>query len=89
MIQAEEKGGLGDGQKIETGMAKEAGIKVIRTYQYPSQHTFTWNIEKISKHIQAWYANGCKHPELLENVFIGIDHSRKEAFATRPLFEKL
>jgi hypothetical protein len=30
MIQAEEKGGLGDGQKIETEMAREAGIKVFR-----------------------------------------------------------
>jgi len=32
MIQVEERNGLGDGQKIETKMAKEVGIKVFRTY---------------------------------------------------------
>jgi len=77
MIQAEEHGGLGDGQKIETEMAKEAGIKIFRTYTVPNQDPVWWKIEKISNHIQAWYTNGCKDPELLENVWIGTSDVTK------------
>merc|ERR1712129_586497 len=53
MTQIEEKGGLGDGQKIETEMATEAGIKVFRTCMSPNQDAALWTIEKISNHIPA------------------------------------
>jgi len=85
MIQVEEDQGLGDGQKIETAMAKEVGLKVFRTYS--PGHSWKWScIEKISKAIEEWYASGCVNKDL-ENVWIGVDGS--EVMATRPKYEKL
>merc|ERR1712061_542061 len=71
MIQVEEIEGLGDGQKIETEMAKEANLKVFRTYT--NIYRF-WpaGFLKISAAVQEWYKNSCPNPDLLENVFIGV-----------------
>jgi len=84
MIQVEEKKGLGDGQKIETEMAKQVDLKVFRTYtnvdafgwgegsrKYLSYPELDFNgIDAISKAVQEWYAAGCINNDL-ENVFIG------------------
>jgi len=82
MIQVEEEQGLGDGQKIETEMAKQMGLKLFRTYtnddvvEYAGPLTaFHYKgIEAISKAVQEWYAAGCVNPDL-ENVFIGDQKS--------------
>merc|ERR1712043_63710 len=39
LLQVEETTGLGDGQKIETEMAKEVGIKIFRAYNDDSMCT--------------------------------------------------
>jgi len=91
MIQVEEHDGLGDGQKIETEMAKEAAIKVFRAYTYDDDmfDFSNCNFNKISRAIEEWYANGCKDPELLENVWIGTDVIPKTWMTERPRFEQL
>jgi len=83
MIQVEEKQGLGNGQKIETKMAKQVDLKVFRTYtnvdafqwkegsRYYHRPEFDFNgIDAISKAVQEWYEKGCVNEDL-ENVFIG------------------
>jgi len=78
MIQVEEKKGLGDGQKIETEMAKQVNLKVFRAYtnfskfQLEAHYLYgTFNgIDAISKAVQEWYENGCANNDL-ENIFIG------------------
>jgi len=69
MIQVEEEKGLGDGQKIETEMAREVGVKVFRTCTNCS-----WfeghSMGRISKAVKEWYDSGCANSDL-ENVFIG------------------
>jgi len=84
MIQVEESEGLGAGQKIETVMAKQLGLKVFRTYTDES----IWQnntIEKISQSIEEWYTSGCLNMDL-ENVHIGKCGS---PWNPRPQYEKL
>jgi len=62
MIQVEEKKGLGDGQKIETDMAKQVDLKVFRTYtnmdefqspaSWPAEYQIN-GIDAISKAVKA------------------------------------
>jgi len=72
MIQMQEQGGLGAGQKIRSVMAEQVGIEVFRTYAENTTHNFAYcaRIEKISKKIKKWYDSGCKNMSL-ENVYIG------------------
>jgi len=74
MIQVMERGGLGDGQKIETLMAEEIGIKVFRTYS--NYGDFEDNrVEKLSKRIQEWYEKDEQaNMDHLEHVYIGKDN---------------
>jgi len=85
MIQVEERNGLGDGQKIETEMARKVGLKVFRTYTTPD-HTFLLksSMETIGKAVEEWYLGGCANHDL-ENIFIGYESHN----ATRPKYEKL
>jgi len=105
MIQVEEKQGLGNGQKIETKMAKQVDLKVFRTYT--NVDAFQWGdgsrvhsasydfkgIDAISKAVQEWYAAGCINNDL-ENVFIGsqkaVDYNLGGySYKVRPQFEKM
>jgi len=100
MIQVEEKQGLGDGQKIETEMAREVDLKVFRTYtNHPEvQKTFrntdyNFNgMSAISDAIKDWYANGCVNNDM-ENIFIGsqiaADKAPQWAYSVRPRYQKL
>jgi len=83
MIQVEEKEGLGDGQKLETEMAREVGMKVFRTYT--NEPIYSYAIPRISKAVEEWYESGCANTDL-ENVFIGtnIRHCTR-----RPKYEAL
>jgi len=92
MIQVEEQNGLGDGQKIETEMAREVKLKVFRTYSnwdtVSASGFYSFDgMKAISKAIQEWYENGCANNDL-ENVFIGYE-PRLEAKDRRPKYEKL
>jgi len=86
MIQVEEQHGLGDGQKMETEMARELKLKVFRTYTNSfnvGDAGNSWDgIRVISKAVQEWYNSGCANADL-ENVFIGIGSG------SRPKYEKL
>jgi len=75
MIQVEEKGGLGAGQKMETEMAKQVGMKVFRTYADWSEFR-RCRIKTISKKIKEWYDSDCKNMDL-ENVYMGCDNIPK------------
>jgi len=91
MIQVEEEHGLGDGQKIETEMARQVKAKVFRTYtnidgvaDADKGHAFD-SMQIISKAVQDWYEGGCANNDL-ENVFIGFDDG---SCTKRPKYEKL
>jgi len=84
MIQVEELTGLGAGQKLETEMAREVGLKVFRTYTNQS-FFYTSRIGEISKAVEEWYESGCANTEL-ENVFIG---DAELSFNPRPKYEAL
>jgi len=84
MIQAEEKEGLGDGQKLETEMAREVGLKVFRTYtNYEGVHGEDMGM--ISNAVKEWYESGCANTDL-ENVFIGCTF---KPYTQRPKYEAL
>jgi len=53
MIQVQEMDGLGDGQKLETELAREVGLKVFRTY---TNECFLrkYGMLKISKAVKDW-----------------------------------
>jgi len=53
MIQVQEKSGLSDGQKIETEMAQQAGLKIFRTMT-------------TSEDVYDWYMNNCQNMDLIE-----------------------
>jgi len=82
MIQVEEEQGLGDGQKIETEMAREAGLKVFRTY---TNYGCGPEMKCISKAVEDWYKSGCANQDL-ENVFIGQNGF---GYDNRPQYEPL
>merc|ERR1712008_362575 len=70
MLQVEEIGGLGNGQKIETEMAQEVGIKIFRSSAADSDFV-DWGgrmMKFVAKRIQAWYDSGCKNTDL-ENIY--------------------
>jgi len=52
-----ECGGLGEGQQIETLMAREVGLKVFVTVDR-SEFFHHRNIERISKAVEQWYILG-------------------------------
>merc|ERR1719468_1336275 len=74
MIQVQERGGLGAGQKIETEMAEQAGLKVFRAKQVFNFDDGNNNvlvggrksIEVVSGKVEAWYEQGCKNMALEE-----------------------
>jgi len=84
MIQAEEKEGLGDGQKLETEMAREVGLKVFRTYTNYSGVDGE-DMGRISNAVKEWYESGCANTDL-ENVFIGTTFL---TYTERPKYEAL
>jgi len=84
MIQAEEKEGLGDGQKLETEMAREVGLKVFRTYTNADEVTVV-KMGRISDAVEEWYESGCANTDL-ENVFIG---DKYRPCTRRPKYEAL
>jgi len=86
MIQVEEwEGkGLGDGQKMETEMARDVGLKVFRTYTNVTNLTVGM-MSSISEAVKEWYDSGCANIDL-ENVFIG---DVKLAHTKRPKYETL
>jgi len=101
MIQVEEKKGLGDGQKIETEMAKQVDLKVFRTYtnvdafqwkegsRYYTSAEYDFNgIDAISKAVQEWYSAGCINNDL-ENVFIGCKKAYWATYTVRTQYEKM
>jgi len=59
MIQVEEQSGLGDGQKIETEMAREVGLKVFRTYTDAISFSNCKFLDQISTAVKEWYESGC------------------------------
>ena len=87
MIQVEEEKGLGDGQKMETIMAQQVGLKIFRTYT-------NWgtllddSMRKVSKAVKEWYDKGCADTDL-ENIFIGWDDASAPSYTERPKTEKL
>jgi len=84
LIQVEEKDGLGAGQKIETEMAKEVGIKVFRTYTTNDKMDERRLRERLAQRVQAWYDSGCENMDL-ENIYLAYDNDNPRG--TRPDFE--
>jgi len=63
MIQVQEVEGLGAGQKIETEMAEQVGLKVFRTRSH--QRSIDGNrIAGVSRVVKACYDSGCENMEL-------------------------
>jgi len=68
MIQLEEKSGLGDGQKIETEMAKQAGLKIFRTYtdnalddaddDVDDLYHMKMRMHDVASRVKTWYESG-------------------------------
>jgi len=87
LIQIEEMIGLGDGQKMETAMAREVNLKVFRTFTNSMFFDGDgWDsIKVISKAIQEWYDSGCANADL-ENIFVGKPN---KAYLKRPKYETL
>jgi len=75
MIQVQEREGLGDGQKIETVMAEQVGLKTFRVEQRdhiegdPSKFVED-NFYKVAKAVKAWYDSDCPETEQLTHIFI-------------------
>jgi len=65
MIQVQEKNGLGNGQKIETEMAMQAGVKVFRTTT-TSEDMYERSLYSLERAIKHWYMNECKDRTLEE-----------------------
>jgi len=63
MIQVQEKSGLSDGQKIETEMAQQAGVKIFRTTTTSEDVYGLWRLEQA---IKDWYMNNCQNMDLME-----------------------
>jgi len=63
MIQLQEKCGLSDGQKIETEMAQQAGVKIFRTTTASEDVFGLWRLEQA---IKDWYMNNCQNMDLME-----------------------
>jgi len=71
MIQVQEKSGLGAGQRIETVMAEQVGLKVFRTLT-ESDDFRQDRIEKLRAKIEEWKQNGCVNNDI-EEVYINKD----------------
>jgi len=63
MIQVQEKHGLSDGQKIETELAQQAGVKIFRTLTTSEDVQGLWRLEQA---IKDWYKNNCQNMDLIE-----------------------
>jgi len=64
MIQVQEKKGLGEGQKIETVMAEQVGVKVFRTSdRHPYFDSYT-KFSKVANAVKAWYKSGCRNMDM-------------------------
>merc|ERR1712032_1420014 len=72
MVHVEEKNGLGDGQKIETEMAKEVGLKVFRVYTNVAELN-DYMRDQIRAAVKESYEGGRANMDL-ENVFIGFSN---------------
>jgi len=59
MIQVQEKHGLGNGQKIETEMAQQAGVKIFRTTTR-NEDVSQRSLSNLQWAIEAWYEAGRK-----------------------------
>jgi len=71
MVQAEERSGLGAGQRIEMNIAEQLGLKVFRTYtNLPWFTAESRMFRPLGAAVKAWYESGCADSEL-EHVFIG------------------
>jgi len=73
MIQVDEFEGLGDGQKIETLMAEEVGLKIFCTftgYENQDKHPGGKALEKLAQAIEEWYKTGCSDMRM-EDAWIG------------------
>lgn len=71
MVQAEERSGLGAGQRIEMNIADQLGLKVFRTYtNLPWFTAESRMFRPLGVAVKAWYESGCSNSEL-EHVFIG------------------
>jgi len=58
MVQVEESGGLGAGQRIETRMAAEEGLKVVRV-EVPEHGWADDAVRRLGEEITRWRARGC------------------------------
>jgi len=88
MIQVDEFEGLGGGQKIETLMAEEVGLKIFRTftgYDKLLDKPNGTSIENLAKVIKAWYQTGCSEMRI-ENVWVGSDDAPQEVKNARPRY---
>jgi len=65
MIQVQEVNDLGNGQKIETEMAEQVGLKIFRTTTTQKVVSGT-DILLLEEEIQKWYASGCKNMDVQE-----------------------
>jgi len=63
MIQVKEKDGLGAGQKIETEMAEQIGLKIFRTTTKDAKFN-TSTFWLVSEAVRKWYESGCKNNNL-------------------------
>merc|ERR1712008_636548 len=70
MVQVEEFSGLGQGQKIETMMAIQVGLKVFRTFTDEHDKPNQFATEKIASVVQEWYLRD-RCDMRLENIYIG------------------
>jgi len=91
MIQVDEFEGLGGGQKIETLMAKEAGLKIFRTFTGTSENLRNKpndkSLAKLSKVIEEWYQTDCSDLRI-ENVYIGMDGHTDRVKTARPKYSE-
>merc|ERR1712008_431629 len=65
MVQVEEVGGLGNGQKIETLMAKDAHLKILRT-QTGQEKFKESGLKWLFKAVKKWILDGCIDRSLTE-----------------------
>lgn len=68
MIQVQEKEGLGDGQRIETKMAQDAGVKIFRTIA-TSEDVTEQHLMVLESKIKEWYLKGCKN-KYMHEIFL-------------------
>lgn len=78
MLQLEEEGGLGEGQKLEAKMAEELEIKVFRVYTDKMDENgnavFPKDIKKVGDVVEAWYRDTSAGNRMVnvENVWTGF-----------------